>query len=509
MTQVPDVSLLPVHTHPIAAESVRDLKAHLDRGGTVVVAVRPGDAVAAELAGVEIIDECPDTEWFVALADRPEAARLDGEVAVCGPLAVLRPTTDEVEVIATTSVRVAHGPTMTRRRCGDGQVIATGVGDLDAVLAHPTLGAYVRRFVSDGDSPRTEDIGVAVVGYGPFGGMGYLHGLACTETEGLRLAAAVDTSPERLEAARRDFGDVAAFSSIDDLLASDAAEVVIIATPPVLHADLARACLDSGRHVVVEKPMCLTASDADDLVSRAAAAGLALSVHQSRRWDTDFLALRRAVETGMIGEVFNIETFVGGFEHPCRAWHSEESVSGGAVYDWGSHHIDWILRLHGSAPERVSCTTHTRVWHDSTNVDQLEVKMIWADRREAAFRQSDLAAIRRPKFYVQGTEGTIEGHYQPLDASRLEPGRGYLSGIHHHAERPVDLRLARYESNWGLLESDLPPVPHPGWGFHRNLADHLLLGDPLAVDPRESRDVVRVLEAAHRSGADGGRVITL
>jgi len=52
-------------------------------------------------------------------------------------------------------------------------------------------------------------------------------------------------------------------------------------------------------------------------------------------------------------------------------------------------------------------------------------------------------------------------------------------------------------------------VPHPGWGFHRNLADHLLLGEPLAVDPRESRDVVRVLEAAHRSGANGGTVSTL
>jgi len=74
VSQVPDVSLLPVHTHPIAAESVRDLKAHLDRGGTVVVAVRPGDPVAADRAGVEIIDECPDTEWFVTLDDLPRSA---------------------------------------------------------------------------------------------------------------------------------------------------------------------------------------------------------------------------------------------------------------------------------------------------------------------------------------------------------------------------------------------------------------------------------------------------
>jgi predicted dehydrogenase len=484
-------------------------EAHLRRGGSVLVVQHPDDPCAEHLTGCRVVADLPETEWFVTLADRPEAVRLDGEVPVRTPLRLLGCRRDDVEVAATTSVRFRHEPTVTVRRVGAGRVVATGIGPLATALGHPTIGRFLRRVLAGAMPEGSRDVGVAVVGYGPFGGMGYLHGLAASETAGLRLAAAVDTVPERLEAARRDFGDVDAFASVDDLLAAGSADLVIIATPPVHHADLARRCLDAGVHVVVEKPMCLTVADADDLLGRAAAAGRVLSVHQSRRWDTDFVTLRRAVEGGLLGDVFNIETFVGGFEHPCRAWHSEESVSGGAVYDWGSHHIDWILQLYGSPPARVTCTAHTRVWLDTTNVDQLSVHMVWADGREATFRQSDLAAIRRPKFHVQGTRGTAEGRYRVLSADRLEAGRGYLFADHHHAEVPVDLTLVRAEDGFGLVESTLAPAAHPGWGFHRNLADHLHLGEPLAVRPEESREVVRVLEAAHRSGADGGSTIRL
>ena len=495
--------------HRLGENDVTEAEAHLARGGSVLLVQHPDDPCAERLTGTRVVADLPDTEWFVTLADRPEAVRLDGEVPVRTALRLLRPRPDDVEVAATTSVRFRHEPTVTVRDVGAGRVVATGVGPATVALGHPTIGRFLRRLLGGITPSRSTDIGVAVVGYGPFGGMGYLHGLAASETAGLRLSAAVDTVPERLEAARRDFGDVAAFASVDELLAADAADLVIIATPPVHHADLARRCLDAGVHVVVEKPMCLTVADADDLLDRAAAADRLLSVHQSRRWDTDFLTLRRAVRSGLLGEVFNIETFVGGFEHPCRAWHSEESVSGGAVYDWGSHHIDWILQLYGSPPDRVTCTAHTRVWLDTTNVDQLSVHMVWADGREATFRQSDLAAIRRPKFHVQGTRGTVEGRYRVLSADRLEAGRGYQFVDHHHAEVPVELTMVRAEDGFGLVESTLPPAAHPGWGFHRNLADHVLLGEPLAVRPEESREVVRVLEAAHRSGADGGSTIRL
>ena len=350
---------------------------------------------------------------------------------------------------------------------------------------------------------------MAVVGYGPYGGMGYTHGLAATETQGLAFVGAVDPQPERRAAASAAFPSVRTYATAAELAHDDAVDIAVVATPPVHHAELAVELLRAGKHVVVEKPMCLTVADADRMLLAAAANDRALTVHQSRRWDTDALALTGAIERGLVGDVFNIETFVGGFDHPCRAWHSEQTVSGGAVYDWGSHHIDWILRWYGGPPSHVSTTSHKRVWHDVTNADQVSVWMRWPDGREATFRQSDVAAVRRPKFFVQGTAGTVEGHYRPLRTDSVEPGRGFVRRQAHHAEAPVDLRVVRYESGVGLVEHTLPPAPAPGWGFHRNLADHLLLGEPLAVPPQQSRAVVAVLEAAQQAGAHGAAAVEL
>jgi len=478
-----------------------------ESGGSVLLALEPDDELAASIAGVAVASDLPSTEWFVTLADDTAASRLDGEVPITTRLRTLAPIDGGIEVAATTSVRFVHHPTITVRRVGAGRIVTTGIADLDALGRHRTLAPFIGRLLAPPTTARTTDFGVGVVGYGPFGAMGYLHGLAATETDGLALVAAADSVSDRLMAARADFPDLVAHDSADSLANDSAVDIAIIATPPVLHAELALALLRAGKHVVIEKPMCLRRADADLIIATAAEHDRVVTVHQSRRWDRDWLALRHVIDRGEIGEVFNTETFVGGFEHPCRAWHSEESISGGAIYDWGSHHIDWILQLYGSSPARVLCSAHTRVWHDTTNADQLSLWMQWDDGREATFRQSDVCAIRRPKFHVEGTRGTIEGHYEPLVADRIVPGRGHVADVSHHAEAPVDLTVATYDDVLGVRTSTAAPAPSPGWGFHRNLADHLLLGEPLAVRPEESRDVVAVLEAGHRSGAHGGELI--
>ena len=490
-------------------EVADELLTFVAAGGAVLIAPEPGDEVAAAFVGLRVSSDLPRAEWFVTLVDRPEVVRLDREVPVTTRLRTFEVAAPDTAVVAMTSVRFQHVPTMAVRTHGAGRIVSSGVADLDALQAHATLGRFVARLLRPAFVAQTRTLGVGIVGYGPFGGMGYMHGLASTETDGLRFVAAADSSPDRIAAARLDFPDIDAHDSAASLAADEAVDVAVIATPPKFHAELALELLRAGKHVVIEKPMCLQRDDADLIIATALEHGRSVTVHQSRRWDTDFLAVRRLVETGAIGDVFNIETFVGGFEHPCRAWHSEESISGGAVYDWGSHHVDWITLLHGGAPSRVLCTTHSRVWRDTTNVDQLSLWMQWADGREATFRQSDVCAIRRPKFHIQGTAGTLEGHYRPLRTETVVAGRGYVEHTSHHAEVPVDLRVVRYDGEHGTVESTVRPAPHPGWGFHRNLADHLLLGEELAVRPEESRDVVAVLEAAQRSGAEGGTLIEL
>lgn len=500
---------LRIVTQPLDERgSFDELIAAVSAGAVALVVPVPGDEAQARLTGVRVTADLPVTEWFVTLAGRPEAARLDGEVPVTAPLRTLGLVEPGVTVAATTSVRFEHHPTLTVRPVGRGVVVASGVADVVALLDHPTLGRYVRRLLG-APVPSVERLGLAVVGYGPFGGMGYAHGLAATETEGLAFVAAVDPVGARRTAAEQDFPGVRTYESVASLVDDDTVDVAVVATPPARHADLAVALLEAGKHVVVEKPMCLTVADADRIMAAADEHDRVVTVHQSRRWDPDVLTLHHAVEAGLVGEVFNVETFVGGFEHPCRAWHSDEVLSGGAVFDWGSHHVDWILHLLGGPPERLLATSHKRVWHDVSNADQITVWMQWADGREATFRQSDVAAIRRPKFYVQGTAGTIEGHYRPVRFEELARGRGYRSSVTHHAEAPVELRVVRRDDRLGLVEQHLAPTAPGRWEFHRNLADHLLLGEPLAVPPEESREVVAVLEAAHRAAVHGVGLVRL
>jgi predicted dehydrogenase len=456
-----------------------------------------GDAVAR-----------PFGEWFAkpAFGAGPVVRRLPDEFAVCDRLVTFDPAGDS-QTILTVSVGFSDRPVVLERRLGAGRLVVAGLGNETSALAHPEIGRLFRRALVPAASLAAGDrpLGLGILGYGPFGGMGRYHGLAARAISGLELVAVCDRDAGRRKAAEEEFGGIRSYAGPADLCADEDAEVVVVATPPDSHVRLALALLRAGRHVVLEKPMCFTRKEADTLINVAEECGRSLTVHQSRRWDPDFLTVLRSVERGDLGEVFNVETFVGGFEHPCREWHSEASISGGAVYDWGSHHLDWILLLMGAFPVTLTATGHKRVWHDTTNLDQVRVRMGFEDGREAEFLQSDVAAFRRPKFHVQGTSGTIVGNYRPMVFERVEPGLGYVGERAHHAEAPAELNLARYEPGYGLTESKMASASPEPFGFHRNLADHLLLGEPLAVTPESVRKVVALLEAAQQS-TDGGNV---
>ncbi|HEV2759538.1 MAG TPA: Gfo/Idh/MocA family oxidoreductase [Acidimicrobiales bacterium] len=459
-------------------------------------------AIGCGLDGATPTQTEPSGEIFarVTSPEHPLTERVQPEFLLVDAFTPIAVTDESFVPVLSVGYRFVDRPVVV----ASGRAVVSGLGNTDEALEDPQLAAVLRRAMRPHRAPAARSLGVGVVGYGPYGGMGFIHGTAVSATSGLELVAVCDRDGGRRKAAEQDFAGVRAYMTVEELAADEAVDIAIVALPPVSHAEVALALLRAGKHVVLEKPLCLAVADADLMVGEASARGLVLTVHQSRRWDQDFRAVRRAVDDGLLGDVFNIETFVGGFEHPCRAWHSEDTVSGGAVYDWGSHHVDWILQLFGSTPSSVTAVGHKRVWHDVTNLDQLRVRMRWDDGREAEFLSSDVAAVRRPKFYVQGTQGTLVGHYRPVTFERLDPALGYVRETSHHAEAPVDLVVGRYQSGSGIAEMRLPLPPVQTFAFHRNVADHLLLGDPLAVTPESSRDVVAVLQAATHSASEGG-----
>lgn len=337
---------------------------------------------------------------------------------------------------------------------------------------------------------------VGLLGYGAIGA----EHVAGFGAAGFDVVAVCDRSEARLDAAAEVLGDVRTYAKTDELMGDDEVELIAISTPPDSHAAWATAAIAAGRHAVVEKPLALGAAQADGMLDAAEAAGLTLAVYQNRRFDPDFLALQTLARSGRLGRVFHVEAFVGGYQHPCNYWHSDAAVSGGTAFDWGSHYLDQVLALLPGPLESVRGSAHKLRWHDVTNADQVRIQLRFADGTEAEFVHSDLAAALKPKWYVLGTEGAVVAEWRRerivgrtaiglLDEDRLAP-----------ADSPAAVWL--HHPDGSRTEVALPTVA-PG-RYHRELAAHLALGEPLTADPAQSRDVVAVLEAAVASAESAG-----
>ncbi len=470
-----------------------------------------------QYSNVSVSNHLERTEWYV-VPKRTEgdfSDRLDRELNFIGSVSTFKiheangPDGRPSRVLATVSVGFKDHPVVVATEFTSAYLIRFGFSLEDAASSEGLIHLVARLANYSTCSHPAKPLGVGVVGYGPFGGMGHFHGKAVKATPGLEFIAAVDPDPARTKAAESEFPGIRTYHHFSELADDPEVDIGIVATPPSTHFEISKALLLASKHVIVEKPMAITVSEADSLIETAETRGLMLTVNQNRRWDQDFRAIKAVIDSGRLGEVFNIETFVGGFEHPCRAWHSEESISGGAAYDWGSHHIDWIFQLLADWPKYVSANGHKRVWHDITNLDQIRVRMVYPDGKEAEFFQSDVAGFRRPKFFIQGTKGTLIGEYRPLRFESVSAPMGYLAEDFHHAEAPSELKLATYLPGGGLEVTKLA-LPKPDkFGFHRNVADHLLLGEALEVQPKGVRKVIEVLEAVQYSSKNGGITVEL
>lgn len=329
------------------------------------------------------------------------------------------------------------------------------------------------------------------VGLLAYGAIGHEHNRAVQATDGLDLTAVCDVNAERIAAAHELAPDAVAFEDAESMLDSGLLDLVVISTPPDSHFRWAKAALERGIHVVLEKPMALRRDECDELMALAAASNLTLVVYQNRRFDADFVTMRRLIGEGAIGEVFEYDSFVGGYSRPCDYWHSDAKVSGGAIFDWGSHYIDQILDVFDTPVAHVSGVNHKRHWNHVTNADHATVTITFTDGTRATFVNSDLSSARRPKYHVFGTTGAIVGEWD----EKAEP-----------AVADLPARLFLYGTDGSRVEVPLDEVaPNT---FHRELAAHLERGEPMQVSALQSRNVVAVMEAAEESALDLGRPVS-
>ena len=364
-------------------------------------------------------------------------------------------------------------------------------------FAHPSSTIAMRSDV------QRDPVRVALVGFGLAGES--FHAPFIAATEGMRLDAIVTRDPERRARAAREHPRARLVESVDDVLADAGAyDLVVVATPNRLHVPVARAALDAGLAVVVDKPLAPTAAEARALVAHARERDRLLTVFQNRRWDGDFLTLRRLLADDAIGDVMRFESRFERWRPEVRhGWKelADPAEGGGILLDLGAHLVDQALVLFGPASHVYAELDRRRPGAEVE--DDVFVAIHHASGTRSHVWLSAVAAQGGPRFRVLGSRGAWVKFGLDVQEAALRAG----------ARPPADGWGVEPREGWGKLGTDdgttaIETLPGDYGGFYRGVLRALREGGPAPVDPMESVRTLEVLELA-RASSDEARVLAV
>jgi predicted dehydrogenase len=333
------------------------------------------------------------------------------------------------------------------------------------------------------------DIRVGVIGYGGAFNMGRGH-LKEMEQAGMTPVAVCEVDAERLKVAETDFPAIQTYSTVAEMLRKSDVNLVTIITPHNTHAKLALQCLKAGRHVVCEKPLAINTAECDAMIAAAKKSGVVLSTYHNRHWDGWILrAVEQIKEKKVIGDIYRVDARMGGRALPGDWWRTSRTISGGILYDWGVHLLEYGLQLIDSDITEVAGFSKTGYWAPKTkwkkdsNEDEAEAVVRFRNGAWLTLNITSLDSNAKPGFLeITGTEG-----------SYLIDWSGYT--IHK-----------REGQNYSLEQG--PHYPNAWEKFYGNIADHLTKGAKLVITPEWSRRPIHILDLAAQSAKKGRTLAT-
>ncbi len=333
----------------------------------------------------------------------------------------------------------------------------------------------------------------ALIGYG---GMGEWHVKQLrTMPEDIAIAGVYDILPQRRDAAEQE--GLYAYASLNELLADPRVELVTIATPNDVHRAIAEQALAAGKHVICEKPVTLSSDDLQAMIDAARRADRLFTVHQNRRWDEDYLVIRKIYEQHTLGRVFNIESRVHGSRGVPGDWRNTRLQGGGMILDWGVHLLDQLLQM---IPEPVVSTfcAVTHVTNDEVD-DGFKAILTFANGLTAHVEVGTSNFINLPRWYMQGENGTAVIHSWALDGeivmvSDWEKRDAVpvvtAAGLTKTMAPRTDETIRRYP---------LPEVASDVRDFYRNMLCAIRGEERPLVTHREQQRLMKLMEAMLRS----------
>lgn len=320
------------------------------------------------------------------------------------------------------------------------------------------------------------------------------HAPVIRAVSGLRLAAIAQRSGD--EAATL-YPDARIVRSVDELLAIDSIQLIVIATPNQTHFSIAKQCLESGRHVVVDKPFTTTVPEAVELFRIAREHGRVVTVYHNRRFDADFQALNQVVAKKELGELLRFESNYDRYRPTPKpgAWREQAGPGSGILFDLAPHLIDHALTLLGK-PESIAADVRIERRGMLTD-DAFDLYFYYPGSARAQLRATMMCATPRPRFVLLGTKGTfVKKEFDPLENT-----------LRNNIIPPGDNWNLESDENWGEVtviengQTSRRRVPSRGdWReFYANVRDVLLGRAELSVKPQQILDVMVALELAMKS----------
>lgn len=332
---------------------------------------------------------------------------------------------------------------------------------------------------------------VGLLGWGNAGR--FFHTPLLQVDPGFELAA---VSTRRAEV-RDHLPGVQVVSDPEALFGNPDLDLIVVTSPHRFHAEHARAALLAEKHVVVEKPLAETAREAQALIEIAAQANRKLFVFQNRRWDGDFLTVRRVIESKALGDVYWFESHWNLYRPQNRGvWRENPKDLGGVLYDLGPHMVDHVLQLFGP-PKSVyaQLKSHRK---DSVVDDMFRLHLRYETGLDVILTVDMLAPLPGPRFHVRGRSGTFEKRGLDPQEALLRAGK-MPQGDRWGQESETCWGRLKVRDLTGLsIDGAVTTIPGDYREFYRQTYNRLV-DDTAVFDLQDVVLQLRILEAAKRS----------
>lgn len=337
------------------------------------------------------------------------------------------------------------------------------------------------------------------VGLCAFGMSGKVfHAPFLKEHPGFFMSAVVERSKEE---SKEKYPDATIYRSVEDMLNNSDVEVVVVNTPVQTHFEYVKMALEAGKNVVVEKPFTVDVSEAEQLVKLAEKKGLFLSVYQNRRFDRDFLQVKKIINDKKLGEIKEVEIRFDRFRtEPSGKQHKEnpQETGSGSLHDLGAHLVDQAVQLFGF-PEKLFADVFSMKGEEYAN-DYFEILLFYKNKMRVRLKSSVFSKEAHYAYMIHGTKGSFLQERTDNQEAELVGGTLPTYGESWTLPLKDSDGILNYINDQSETERILT-TSHPGnyMNYYQEIYEHIVFGYDLPSPGREVIQNMKIIDASVES----------